>query len=186
MKTISEMSAAELDDLGREILATIDKFKELQRELGHTASAIANRHDELKANGPPAEHVERIGEFPPGRYFVGDPCYVIDPDNEKHINAWDAFCECDDRDATGTAYVVDGITMGSVYTEYGDGQYDGFYVDSSTLGAASIDHLDEAAITDLAKYGRIVTFNRSFTVSSHGSKVTIGDIEIETGDVDAY
>lgn len=73
--------------------------------------------------------------LPPGDYYLGDPCYVIDED-------WDGFLQefwaLNDR---GGVFKYKGKTCAAFYTRYGDGQYevvDGAYgwlpVDAGMIG----------------------------------------------------
>ena len=125
-----------------------------------------------------------IDTLPAGRYFVGDPCYVIA--NDK----WDTFLE------SGPFAGIDMIEFeggfaGVADTMYGDGEYhiEGGYppgplpVDAGLLGAVSENLIAQKYdVEELAELGIMVDFPSPFRVYREGSVVVIGHLRIETGD----
>ena len=55
--------------------------------------------------------------LPPGDYYLGDPCYVINEDWDEFLNEFWKF----DR---GGVFRYKGRTCAAFYTKYGDGQYE--------------------------------------------------------------
>lgn len=137
-------------------------------------------------------------ELKSGKYFVGDPCYVIDHNVKEQNNTWDHFCEHSfGRDAEEPFIdEVTGISIQACSTMHGDGLYPGsdgieYAVDAGIIGVASIDHMTEEQITELKKLGRIVEFSGAPEVYSGGSIIYVDDrqsdgtfpkVQIETGD----
>ena len=121
--------------------------------------------------------------LPAGRYFVGDPCYVIDDVK------WMDFLE-KGTFAGNDMIEFEGGFAGCVNTESGDGEYyaEGGYppgpfpVDAGLLGAVSENLIrKDFDVAQLAELGVMVDFKRPFTVTREGSVVAIGHICIETG-----
>lgn len=79
--------------------------------------------------------------LPPGRYYIGDPCYVFSSED------WDKVIDikyAGRNDDPLTEFAVDDKRMWCHPTAFGDGEFEGtdgdFYpVDSGTLGAVPIE-----------------------------------------------
>ena len=93
-----------------------------------------------------------------GKYFIGDPCYVIRDED------WQRFCEeflfeCDKGTAFNSGYgVFDGRKVFAHGTAYGDGNYEGsnreeYGVDSGTIGAIPVELCDPATVEDAVERG---------------------------------
>ncbi len=118
--------------------------------------------------------------MPAGTYWVGDPCYAIDEQED-----WMALLNDAEFFAEKTIAKANGMTIAAVGTAYGDGCYvgsDGFEygVDAGLLGVVPV--ADWAK--DPGDLMRKVTFDEPFTVSTDGENVLIGSILIPTGDED--
>jgi hypothetical protein len=122
------------------------------------------------------------GTMPPGEYWIGDLCYVM---NDK----WGSFC---DATITGDSVMsgqvdVDGATVVTLTTAYGDGTYrDGqgheYGVDAGLIGAIRVEDItDPKARLD---WGRVVNFDAPWYFESDNGVLTFGDIVINTGDED--
>lgn len=128
--------------------------------------------------------MKAIANLPAGRYFVGDPCYVIADDK------WMDFLE-GGTFAGNEMIEFEGGFAGCVSTEYGDGEYYAmggfppgpFPVDAGLLGAVSENLIAKKyTVEELADLGVMVDFKEPFTVYRDGSVCVIGHILIDTGD----
>ena len=115
----------------------------------------------------PKFHV--YGRLPAGRYYIGDPCYVI-PDDR-----WSAYCDKKYPDKNkppkvGVFWLPDGTKYADFDTKYGDGMYESFgktqqmfYVDSGSIACIPVDALPSDKV-EKAK-GHVVHFDTSFHVA---------------------
>lgn len=119
--------------------------------------------------------------FPPGKYYIGDLCYVI---NDK---LWDRFCEM-----TTVGYdVLDGYFkwedkfLWTHSTAYGDGGYfdnhgKEYCVDAGLIGVLPFDLISKH-LNGVAHLGNVVEFAKPFTCEYDDGKFFIGDdITIDT------
>ena len=131
--------------------------------------------------------MQELKTLPAGRYFVGDPCYVVAD------NKWMDFLEGGNF-AGKDMIEFDGGFAGCVDTAYGDGVYLSniggadveFPVDAGLLGAVSANLICEK-YGDIVEegLGAMVDFPKPFTVRREGTVVVIGHIRIETGFADS-
>ena len=117
--------------------------------------------------------------LPPGRYFVGDPCYVI-PDN-----LWSDFCDITFESQTYTIEEFRGHLMLAGSTAYGDGRYadnngQTYGVDSGMLGIVPEALWLNAPEREIAGYGQIVEFGTMFPASCNNGVFSFGPIFIDT------
>ena len=119
-------------------------------------------------------------ELDAGRYYVGDPCYVI---NER----WHEYLDCWYEDEP-----FDGHPVAMFHTQYGDGVYRGsdgygYSVDAGLIGVvpdALIEYPCEGQ-TPIDLLGSIVDFEEPFTCTRTGNgTLKFGHITIETGGTD--
>jgi hypothetical protein len=121
-----------------------------------------------------------------GKYWIGDPCYVLD----EHISFnWDEFVtECHKDDPTGRKNegVVDhqNITFAFFGTEYGDGYYsdnegNGYGVDAGILGCIPVEKIENSLIEN-SFFGTIHEFEEDFVCTFDDGTISFGDIIIET------
>lgn len=118
-------------------------------------------------------HSRRRVNLPPGRYYVGDPCYPL-------RSVWDDYLNVFPLHATTCTHYMGGVfvklpgegweerAVVSFDTFRGDGVYfdgDGFSypVDSGLLGVV---RLPEEGTVDGVEDGRVLTFPTPFTVSN--------------------
>lgn len=118
--------------------------------------------------------------LPPGRYFIGDPCYILDDE-------WDDACSLFIKDEVleGKFALADGREFAIFNTMYGDGVYkDGegteYCVDSGSLGCVQLRDGEEPR----AGLGTVINVNLPLVVERQGSIIHLGDIAIETDDWD--
>ena len=117
------------------------------------------------------------GRLPAGRYYVGDPCYVI-PDE-----TWPTFCKAMYPDGrgppkVGVFWLPDGTKYAGFTTKYGDGLYESygkteqmFYVDSGSIACIPVDALPSDKV-EKAK-GHVIHFDKSFSVAYDAENGTI-------------
>ena len=109
----------------------------------------------------------------PGKYWIGDLCYVMH-------DVWDKFCEKLDECGEGT---VNGKDIAWYYTAFGDGEYRDFEgcrypVDAGLIGCILLSDITDPG-ADLS-LGRIVTFGREFNTGYDDGTIFFGDIRIDT------
>lgn len=149
------------------------------------------RIDTIERPAPP----ESPDHLPPGRYWVGDPCYAITNDGDD-IGIW--FRLCDDMFAKeggerGAAVAHDkesGFWFVASSTAHGDGTYEGsdgrtYGVDAGMIGVVPEFFWGEHRIQsywggDAPNY--LVDFPEPFSVSyeKEDGRIIIGHIEIVT------
>ena len=121
----------------------------------------------------------------PGIYFVGDPSYVV---NNHTEDAWTLFLMT--RPLEHITEVINfedtrssGLRLMAIATWYGEGVFydqhnDPYNVTTGLIGVASVAHLPEEDLQDLANYGVVMEFKLPVTVVDMGKGVVrIGNIE---------
>lgn len=129
-------------------------------------------------------------EMPAGKYYVGDPCYVV-PDHR-----WIEWLELADPDREGLKILVadlDGHSILGIGTAHGDGCYEDtthghtYPVDAGLIGVTPVEIADgEQASANLC---RIVEFTEPFTCEYDDGTIILGHISINTdwdGDDEDY
>ena len=116
-----------------------------------------------------------------GKYFIGDPCYVID-DPIDDGKRWDRFC--DEFCGGDGIEEFDGENIFVHHTMYGDGCFAGtdnhnYPVDAGIIGVIPIS-LCTSKIKSTKGYGRIVNFKKDFSATYENGIFYIGDVEINT------
>jgi hypothetical protein len=119
-----------------------------------------------------------------GKYFIGDPCYVI------RDGDWQRFCEeflfdCD-KAYTGDGYgVFDGRKVFAHGTAYGDGVYPAtnnfeYGVDSGTIGAIPVELCDPATVEDAVEsgLGTVENFPNFFHCNYEEGRFSFNDGEL--------
>lgn len=114
--------------------------------------------------------------FPPGKYYVGDLCYVI--------KDWDKFC---DMTSVGDSvldghFAWEGKFLWTHGTAYGDGTYldnhgREYAVDAGLIGVIPADLItkDNSNGCPIEDLGQILEFIRPFECSYEDGKFYIGD-----------
>lgn len=117
--------------------------------------------------------------FEPGKYYVGDLCYVLD-------DRWSEFCdltikhnECLD----GSFIMEDGTRFWTHGTAYGDGTYKdsqgrAYSVDAGLIGVVSMDQIDEDP--NCIDGGQIIEFKERFEPYYKDGSFFIGPVYINT------
>ncbi len=127
--------------------------------------------------------------MPPGRYYVGDPCYVIDDDE-----VWSEVCDfmfSGKGNNEGQFTLKDGRTLVIYGTRYGDGTYESnlgtrHSVDAGVIGAMLESQCDQK-YEHIAELGAFIDFDEPWTHSGSGGDrrnwngiIHFGHVEIQT------
>jgi len=130
--------------------------------------------------------------LPAGKYWIGDPCYVLSHDDSKFN--WGEFCSfCFKDDSTGRKnegiVTHQGITFAYFGTAHGDGCYNDQYGNEYGVDAGMIGCIHVASVIDKngLGLGTVHEFNEPFTASyDEYDKGTIrfGHISIPTDGCD--
>ena len=111
--------------------------------------------------------------LPAGKYYIGDPCYVI---AEENWDAWlDAYREGDGE------LTYNGHEMWAHQTYFGDGSYKDqqgreYGVDAGTLAAVPFDLVERS----FGSLGHVIDFDKPFECSCDEGVFTFGNIVIDT------
>lgn len=119
-------------------------------------------------------------KFKPGKYYVGDPCYVIADAR------WNEVCTqlfADGEDKERSEITLDGITFWMHCTAHGDGGYtdgDGneYGVDSGTIGIVPLELISN--MSEAIRLGHIHEFGFEIEPSYEDGVFNIGPVEINT------
>jgi len=121
-------------------------------------------------------------EFPAGRYYVGDLCYV------KAID-WNKFCDATivGQECLNGDFTIDGIHTWHHDTAYGDGDFSSnsefsFPVDAGLIGVVS----EEVALRGKHNGGHLIDFTEPFTPYYEDGKFFIGHLVIDTKGSDEF
>lgn len=89
--------------------------------------------------------------FPPGKYFVGDPCYAIPRE------LWQDFL----NGSEGEAIDIEGVGRSVFYSHLYETDDEGIRYpgDSGLIGITCVDHLDDNQLTRLKSLGRLICFS---------------------------
>ena len=127
--------------------------------------------------------------FEPGKYYIGDLCYVMHPE-------WDEVCEITIDGSVckeGVFALMDGREFGTWGTAYGDGTYtDGmneYSVDSGTIGIIHVDDIiDKEGFESATKggLGNVIDFSNKFKVFCEEGVFHFGNTVIDTHDENDY
>lgn len=118
-------------------------------------------------------------QFEPGKYYVGDLCYVLD-------DRWDEFCSLTIKDndcLDGTFKLEDGTIFWTHGTAYGDGTYrdrEGrkYAVDAGLIGVVPLKEIDDEP--SYLEGGQVIEFKRKFEPYYQNGVFYIGDVIIDT------
>lgn len=136
-----------------------------------------------------------------GEYYIGDLCYAIQHSTKSPdgVDNWSRVCDiiCSNLpDGEHKQFfplkdipeAFAQVHFACYSTKYGDGEYNGFSVDSGTIGCVSIADLEKIETVDrvqLSSLGSIVNFREDFqTFSTEEGDIYIGNVLIPTGDVE--
>lgn len=120
--------------------------------------------------------------LPAGKYYVGDPCYVIQGENYKR---WDDFIDhyfeiegC----KNGVYTTWEGKQLFAANTMYGDGVYqdqkqNSYPVDAGMIAAVPFELID---MHENVKFGQVIEFNEPFYASRQDGVIYIGNVVIDT------
>ena len=125
-------------------------------------------------------------KLPAGKYFIGDPCYVLQS-KDNSDERWSKFCDLIYEDEDGNTNEVtefEGVPMYTGNTKYGDGYYldnygNGYGVDAGLIGAVPME-LCKQSKKEMDRLGRVVVFKKDFRARSQDGIFYFGDIVIDT------
>jgi hypothetical protein len=119
-------------------------------------------------------------KLPAGKYYLGDPCYVIDD------TLWDEFLGLFwEQKPRGGIFTFCGYECCAFYTRYGDGQYElepygGWLpVDAGMIGAIPIDLCTRSSGH---QNGERVVFDVPVECEERDGRLCFGEFYVETGD----
>lgn len=125
-------------------------------------------------------------KLPAGKYYIGDPCYVLNTSNGfnwEHVLSSTGFFGTDTADRGGV-FEYKGMKMFASSTAYGDGCYKDnhrrtYPVDGGMISAIPLAHLPLEVDKRL---GHVVDFESDFQCCpvDDGGSIVIGNIVIET------
>ena len=121
--------------------------------------------------------------MPAGRYYVGDLCYVMNPQ-------WDEFCNITISGSSvdeGEFQLENGVRFATLCTMYGDGRYydqvgNQYPVDAGLIGCIRVEDINDPDAR--LELGAVIEFQNDFEVSADNGLLTFGHIQINTGDED--
>lgn len=117
--------------------------------------------------------------FPAGKYYIGDPCYVINPHSEwirllertNYLGDGDFTYRKHKCHASGTAY-GDGVYADNIGNHYG--------VDAGLLSIIHIDAIKKPDLKEMKRLGAVIDFEDEFRVYSNNGVFHFGHIQIDT------
>lgn len=126
--------------------------------------------------------------MPAGKYYVGDLCYVMDPE-------WDEVCSLiieDRKIIEGEFNLGDGRRFVSYSTKYGDGCYEDqlgheYGVDAGLIGCIRVEDISEdMSEKEMKRLGNVVEFKQPFhcyggRTEDWNGVIRIGHLNIYTG-----
>lgn len=122
--------------------------------------------------------------LPAGQYFVGDPCYALQGDND---DTWgdlvDQFYENENKRG-GRKLVHKGQDMFWANTAYGDGTYPDQFghkygVDAGLIGAVPV-AIASTSLDEMKRLGQVVDFAAPFVCFGKDGIIHLGHITIDT------
>ena len=117
-------------------------------------------------------------KLPAGKYYIGDPCYVM-------RNRWDEVCEKMFEPGYKDDFIeIDGHKMWVHSTSYGDGIYPSnkhiaFMVDAGLIGAVPLELCDDPDETEVS-YAAIITVEKDLECEYRDGVFSIGEYVIDT------
>ena len=117
----------------------------------------------------------------PGKYYIGDLCYVMHDE-------WNEVCNltiCGDKVLDGEFNLADGRRFATFTTKWGDGEYydeDGhsYGVDAGLIGCIALADIDLTNSHNFLDAGRVIEFVQPFSTFSAGGVIRIGSVVIDT------
>jgi hypothetical protein len=125
------------------------------------------------------------GTMPPGKYWIGDLCYVMD-------DKWGAVCDLiiqGNDVGSGVFELPDGTTFVSLNTAYGDGVYtdlsrNQYPVDAGLIGAIKVDDITSKNVD--MRGGHVFDFPYEWAFRKDDGILSFDSIIINTGDKEDY
>ena len=134
-----------------------------------------------------------MGILSAGKYWIGDPCYVLGRKTTKFD--WNEFCNfCFDGDPSGRknegVVTHQGITFAFYGTAHGDGGYydlagNEYGVDAGLLACIPLESIPNATEEEM-DLGHIHEFEDEFETSYRDGLISFGHVNIDTEFKDMY
>ena len=132
----------------------------------------------------------RKHQFQPGRYYIGDPCYVVaDKDWDTLIDETGCF-GIEGYEATGFwddgLFKYNGKVCFANGTAWGDGEYDAegtsvsLGVDAGLISIMPIECIGENEMPDTVRLGVVVEFKDAFNAYYEDGVFHFGHIVVDT------
>lgn len=117
-----------------------------------------------------------------GSYYVGDLCYVF---NDKD---WCEICKLTFTDKlaipkNGELELSSGVKIAIYSTKHGDGVYNGFCVDSGSIGCVLADSIEMGFLTRSQGLGKVINFDKPFETNSWETSSDLDDGVIKIGHI---
>lgn len=119
----------------------------------------------------------------PGKYWVGDLCYVMHPQ-------WDEVCKLmfatnGNGVLNGEFNLANGVRFAQHSTAYGDGTYydeqgRAYPVDAGLIGCIRVEDIQDDSESKWLEGGNVVDFDKPFEITYNNGVIKIGHIEIDT------
>jgi hypothetical protein len=159
----------------------------------------------VERQGTVVRTYERIYGLPPGKYYVGDPCYAVPNDDWDEVlgnTGYIGLFKWMSGGGTGREDYLPFDQQAQMFrvtegerewyiaasrTAYGDGLYQGddgnsYPVDAGMIGVVSVNYADLEGNGNMPDCGHITEFKRGFTISYEEDEgtIVIGHIIIKT------
>lgn len=117
-----------------------------------------------------------------GSYYVGDLCYVFNDED------WSEICKLRFPNnpitpVSGEFELSSGVKIAIYSTMYGDGFYNGFCVDSGSIGCVLADSIGMEFLTRSYGLGKVVHFDKPFETNSWETSSDLDDGVIKIGHI---
>jgi predicted DNA-binding WGR domain protein len=178
---------------GKDIQGAYTSEQLAQEEKGRKAKAENIAEDQLSIVKVSLMEAKKISEakdepveaqFGPGKYYIGDPCYVMKD------ALYDQWGEENDWEGAGV-YTVNGQTFACSHTAHGDGEYKGsdgkdYGVDAGIIGVVPEAMFDLEDNPNAGDMGRFVDVTKTLTFHADGGVFSFSidgeDLTIDTKD----
>lgn len=132
----------------------------------------------------------QIFTFPAGRYWIGDPCYVLDS-QWQDLGEQTGWFGSDDDNPNATNYkgiftTKNGARCFANGTKYGDGTYYDNFGHEYGVDAGLLSIVPESEVEDVAfaeTSGHFMNFENDFDVCEEDGTFYFGTVEIATDDI---
>jgi hypothetical protein len=124
------------------------------------------------------KEIHVTAKFKPGRYWIGDPCYIVPDESWQELLDSSEFLEM-----PGKVGEVDVVAFGTAYGDRVYSDQDGmeYPVDAGLIGIVDLDEAEKAGwAPPRADLGHVIEFKDSFLAYCEDGKIYFGRICIDT------